>query len=130
MVSTSYGALHGGMDNRLVVVPYNLRYIVAHLESCQGLSALHDDIRVVVEHDMEQQVVIGSVAIVAVAVPVGGAHVNLHLSRPFHAVDKETRIHEIRAGIAVEHSRTQHLYTTSIGGTQVAVKQSMLPEIL
>ena len=68
---------------------------------------------------------------VAVAFPVGGTHVQLHVAGPQVPVDLDLGVEEVGARVGVEQSRVDHTHLEPVVGHHVAVAvQAVLPYVL
>ena len=89
------------------------------------------DRSIIILHHVKHHIVIGTVVIVAVAVPIGGADMNLDVAHPHIAIYFDFGVKEVRTSIAVEQPRVKHTHAVAIVGDHVfAAPQAVLPHIL
>ena len=85
---------------------------------------------VVLIDDMKDDVVVGAVETVMVAVPIGGEDMHLDVARPQGAANPNAGVGEVGTCIAVEQSGTLNDDGLPVDGAEVAFQQPMLPYVL
>ena len=113
----------------LIVVSDAVGHVEHHLRGRGALAGADHDISNV--HDMEHDVVIACVAVMAVDEPVGSLVMDLHIADPERSVDPHLRIEEVGTGMAVVQSHIDHLHRLPVRGGQWGKrKQLVLPDIV
>jgi hypothetical protein len=80
-------------------------------------------------HQVQYHIVIGMVSMVTVAVPVGGADMDLGVAGPLGAAYDKPRIKEIGTGITVILARGNHLYQPGFPVAEApVVKEPVFPQ--
>ena len=80
---------------------------------------------------MKDNRVIGRIAVVVMAVPVGSFDMDFHIPGPDMAADGYFGIEKVGTGIGVELSRVNDTHRTPVGGEEKFLRpQTMLPEVL
>ena len=80
---------------------------------------------------MEDDGIVGRIAVVVMAVPVGSPDMDFHIPGPDVSADRDFGVEKIRSGIGVKPSRVNDAHRLPIGGVQELLRpQTMLPEIL
>lgn len=120
----------GRMDEGFVVVPQGLRDVVVKREGGQRMAVVKGERGVVLIDDMKDDVVVGAVETVVVAVPIGGEDMHLDVACPQGAANPHAGVGEVGTSIAVEQTRTLDDDRLPVDGAEVAFQQPMLPYVL
>ena len=89
------------------------------------------DRAVVVLHHVEYHRVIGLVCVVAVAVPVAGAHVYLHVAAPHLVAYAYLGVEKVGPGVAVELAHVDYRNAAPVVGGHLPSKpEAVAPHIL
>jgi len=75
-------------------------------------------IGVVLPDDVQDDIAIVGVSVMAVPLPVGRPDMQLHRATPAGGTDADPGIQEVRPLVAVQHAWGKHLYRLQIGGLQ------------
>ena len=103
---------------------------MTHFHCRQQTSIGQTDVGIVPINHMEQHTIVTLVRRMVVPIPIRGMKMHLNATGPQTAIDAQPYICEIRTGIRIEHTRTQHLYRLSVNRDKRCVKKTMLPEVL
>lgn len=97
----------------------------------EGLSTvLERDGGVVVVDGMKDDIVVGGIGSMVMTFPVGGADMNLDITDELDAIDKDTGVEEVGAGIAVEGTWSKDNEREAVGRNQRSLEEFMLPDEL
>jgi hypothetical protein len=106
-----------------------LRHVELHLHEVLPLTV--DDVPVHSLTDMEHDIVVARVTVVAVQVPVAGLTVNFDIAHPQRVADAHLRIEEVGPGVVVMQSRVDDLHRPAVGGRQLSQRpQFVLPSVV
>ena len=123
------GRIVVGGEQLLVILAHLLGNVELHLR--RSVATVGNSVAVDGATDVEHHIVVGTVAVVPVAEPVGGAVVNLHVAHPQGTVDFHFRIEEVGATVAVVQSGVNHFHPCAAdGGQRRKRKEFMLPAIM
>ena len=121
----------GGRRLHEVAVFLLQRLVAAHCHLRNDRPVAAANLAVVVCHDVEDDAVVGRVAVVAVAVPVRGADVDLDIPRPQLAADAYAGVEEVGARAAVEPALVDNLHGKAVGCRQRQIgPKAVAPNIL
>ena len=123
------GRILVGRDELLVVVGHLGGHLYLHLRQILAARVLH--VAVGLTYDMEHDVIVARVVLMAMQVPVGRAVVNLDVAHPQRPVDFHLGIEEVGPCIAVVQSWVDDLHLATVGGRQCPQRQHlMFPHIV
>jgi len=125
-----YGQGLWGGEEGFVVVPEGLGDVGGEGECGDGVLVLEDGCGVVGVDDVEDDVVVGAVEVVVVAVPVGGVDVDFDVACPAGGAYEEARVGEVGPGMGVEDAGVLDLHGKPVSGEEVAFEQLVLPDVL
>ena len=118
------------MDEGFVVVPQGLRDVVVKREGGQRMAVVKGERGVVLIDDMKDDIVVGAVETVVVAVPIGGEDMHLDVARPQGAANPNAGVGEVGTCIAVEQTGTLNDDRLPVDGAEVTFQPPMLPYVL
>ena len=120
---------HGGIHERGIAVGDFCGAFHHHLRDALAVGAHHRS--VVFCHDVQHNGIVCRIVVVPMAVPVGGAIVDFHVSRPQTAVNLHLGIEEVGTGVCVAPARVDDTHTASVVGGELArAPQTVFPHIL
>ena len=118
-----------GAQQLVVIVAHLLRHAELQLRDVVAVGGAHVGIGHLA--DVEHDVVVARVAVVAVLVPVAGAVVNLDVAHPEGAADAYLGVEEVGPGVAVVQSRVDDFHFAAVGCRQLFQRQHLvLPSVV
>ena len=118
---------------RRVVVFVEQGLVAAPDGSGDGQHELGDELAVgavdggiALAHHVQDDGVVALVLVVMVEKPVGGLHVELHVARPFGAVDDDLGTREVRTGIGVGKTGIDDLYGLAVDGLEASKRKHLV----
>ena len=88
------------------------------------------DLDVVFIYHMQDDVIVGFVVLVSVAVPVGRFHMDFHMSRPEFVANLDFGFKEVRTRVSVAVTSRDNVNGFAFRGLQILVGQAVFPEII